>query len=294
MIRRIAISADGTLLATASDDKTLRLWDGQTGRLNKTIRPPIGKGHEGKLFAVALSPDGRTVAAGGWSGYEWDNKSSIYLFDTASGRMIRRLPGIGNGVFDLDFSPDGIHLAAVLGSGGGLRILRLVDGRLVKKDNDYSAHSLDVDFASDGRLVTTCYDGYIRLYGADFKLLEKKAAPGGNQPYSARFSPDGEEVAVGFRDSTKVDIISATTLNHRYSPDNSGTNIGNISIVTWSSNGRYLFAGGKWGKGGTNPIRRWQKRGRGSYKDISLVGSTIMDLRARPDGGFFLVLLTRP
>jgi WD40 repeat protein len=78
MIRRIAVDAAGRFLVTGSDDKTVRVWELETGRLLRTIRPPTGTGNEGKIYAVAISPDGRTIAAGGWTGFEWD-RSSCHL-----------------------------------------------------------------------------------------------------------------------------------------------------------------------------------------------------------------------
>ncbi|MBF0539090.1 MAG: hypothetical protein HQL03_12655 [Nitrospirae bacterium] len=69
-IRRIAIDADNLYLATASEDKTVRVWELSTGRLLKTLRPPIGDGYEGMIFSVAISPDGKTIACGGCTGYQ--------------------------------------------------------------------------------------------------------------------------------------------------------------------------------------------------------------------------------
>src|SRR2546423_7323419 len=95
-IMRIGVDAAGRYIVTSSHDKTLRVWELQTGRMLRIIRPPIGAGNEGKLYAVALSPDGTTIAAGGWTGYEWDNAHSIYIFDRESGRLLHRLGKLPN------------------------------------------------------------------------------------------------------------------------------------------------------------------------------------------------------
>src|SRR5690349_19650831 len=60
-INRMATDERHLVLATVSDDKTVRIWDLPTLAPVKTIRVPIGKGKEGKLYAVALRPDGRVV-----------------------------------------------------------------------------------------------------------------------------------------------------------------------------------------------------------------------------------------
>ena len=74
-IRSIGVDAACSLLATASDDKTVRLWSLPDGKLKRVIRLPIGDGNAGKVNATALSPDGRLLAAGGWDA-SWDKMST--------------------------------------------------------------------------------------------------------------------------------------------------------------------------------------------------------------------------
>jgi len=92
-IRRIATDAAGRWAVTASEDKTARVWEVASGRQLAVLRPPQDVGNEGKLYAVALSPDGAVVAVGGWTGWEL-GEDVIYLFDRVSGRLLRRLPGL--------------------------------------------------------------------------------------------------------------------------------------------------------------------------------------------------------
>src|SRR5215510_5813745 len=90
-INRIGVDAAGRYLVTGSDDKTVRVWEVATGRLLRTLRLPIGTKSEGIIHAVPISPDGRVIAVGGWTGYQWTNfkKNFVYLFDRESGRMMR-------------------------------------------------------------------------------------------------------------------------------------------------------------------------------------------------------------
>jgi len=57
-IGAIATDTQNRWLTTVSDDKTLRLWDLKTDALLQTFRPPLDNGFEGKLYGVAMSPDG--------------------------------------------------------------------------------------------------------------------------------------------------------------------------------------------------------------------------------------------
>ena len=90
-------------------------------------------------------------------------------------------------------------------------------------------------------------DGELRLYGPapEFKLLAKRSAPGGNNPFSARFSPDASLIAVGFDDSTKVNILSGDDLRFIYAPDTSQVDNGSLISVAWSTDGSRLYAAGR-------------------------------------------------
>src|SRR5689334_413068 len=66
-IWRIATDAQNRFVVTASDDKTARVWSLPDGQFQTTLRVPTGDGPIGRLYAVALTPDGRTVAVGGFT-----------------------------------------------------------------------------------------------------------------------------------------------------------------------------------------------------------------------------------
>jgi WD40 repeat protein len=283
-IRRIAVDAQARYVVSASDDKTARVWDLATGKRLQTLRPPLGEGHEGKLFAVAISPDGRIVAVAGWTGFEWDKTHSIYLFDRASGVLQQRLTGLPNVINHLAYSPDGRYLAAALWD-GGIRVFLTADGKEIFRDTDYGADSYSVEFDRQNRFLTTCDDGLLRLYDAGFKLIAKQAAPGGKQPVFARFSPDGSRIAVGFYDSAAVNLLSGKDLHFLQALETQGANNGSLSAVAWSAEGQRLYAGGRYqDSSGWRPLLYWDMAGRGAVRAVRLSTDTLMDLRPLANG----------
>jgi len=117
----IAIDPSNRILVTGSEDKTVRVWDiSSRGELLRILRPPVGEGEEGHIFAVALSPDARTVACGGRTGSLKQGNVCVYLFDRATGALTRRLGGLPGFVQHLVYTSDGRFLVAAMGVGGGM------------------------------------------------------------------------------------------------------------------------------------------------------------------------------
>ena len=83
-------------------------------------------------------------------------------------------------------------------------------------------------FDASGRLVTTSWDGHVRLYDTAFQLHRKAPTPGGKQPYAAAFSPDGRYIAVGYDDSTQVDVLASKDLTRAYAANTTGVNNGDL------------------------------------------------------------------
>lgn len=288
-IKRIAADRAGRWLVTASNDKTARVWDLADGRLVTTLRPPMGPGDEGKLNAVAISPDGETVAVAGWTGWDWDGSASIYLFDRGSGRLRQRLVGLEDVVLHLTFSPDGRQLAASVGV-AGVRIFALPEGRMLGADREYGEEdSHGVEFSPDGRrLVTTGWDGKLRLYDvgpSGLNLRARESAPGGRKPYRARFSPDGRWIAVGFVDTSVMNVLAADTLALRATLETTGVG-GVLGTPAWSRDGTRLHAAGGANRDGQFFIRRWPMSGAraGVPVDWPVARDSVFDLAALPDG----------
>ena len=100
MVTSVSFSPDGTTIASGSRDKTVRLWDGNTGRHIRTL-----SGHTWVVWSVSFSPDGTTIATGSWD-------KTVGLWDANTGRHIRTLTGHTGRLWSVSFSPDGNTIAS--------------------------------------------------------------------------------------------------------------------------------------------------------------------------------------
>lgn len=284
IIRRLVADRERNRLLTASDDKTIRVWQMPQARLLSIIRPPIDAGHEGRIFGLAVSPDGKTVAAAGWTGWDWDGKASIYLFETLSGKLLKRFGGFPNAVSGLIWHPDGQHLIVGLQGNAGLRVVRASDGSPVAEDPQYKDKIMDLDLAPNGRLAVVALDGMLRIYDPAFRLIGRKTVPGGKHPSAVRFSPDSNLIAVSVVDQPAITLFDARNLNlaDQQPATKDLRNLAGFTSLAWSSDGERLYAGGDYRGDGQNPLYLWPSRGTGQRQEIPLARARINELQQLP------------
>jgi WD40 repeat protein len=281
-VLRIGVDASERFLVSASEDKTARVWDLRRGTLLKLLRPPIGDFDEGRAYAVAISPDGSTVAVGGFMGANGSSNHPIYVFDRESGVIRSTVSGLSDVTGHLAYSKDGHYLAAALAGRRGLRVFETRGYSEVAKDTEYGDDSYDAEFDSSGRLVTASLDGFIRLYSPQFRLLRKVKAHGGVEPFSARFSPDGKLLAVGFHDVAAIDIFSSDDLSYQYSLNAPATKL-NVSSIAWPA-AKTICAAGRYNTSGINPVLCWADRKQKVPTTFPAASNTLMDLLPLKDG----------
>ena len=99
----MAFSPDGKRIVTGSEDKTVKVWDAETGQEVLAL-----KGHTDDVSSVAFSPDGKRIVTG-------SEDRTVKVWDAETGQEVLALKGHTDGVRGVAFSPDGKRI--VTGSG---------------------------------------------------------------------------------------------------------------------------------------------------------------------------------
>ncbi|MFJ8958182.1 WD40 repeat domain-containing serine/threonine protein kinase [Lentzea sp. NPDC102401] len=193
-VSSIAWSPDGKILASAEDGlgdggALVRLWDTTTGKLIGTVQNPDGPGGA-SACAVAISPDGRILAAGG----NRTGDFTTYLWNISDRSMIGGLDQSRSIMKTLRFHPDGKTLVGITHT-GRLQVWD-VAARTVKIGLTEAQGSSDLSFSPDGKLLAYAGTKYQEIKivdpatGKTVKTINDSTGDGGS------FSPDGKTLAV--------------------------------------------------------------------------------------------------
>ncbi|KAI4733289.1 WD40 repeat-like protein, partial [Aureobasidium sp. EXF-12298] len=186
----VAFSPDGQVVASASDDRTVRLWDAQTGEQVQKL-----EGHEESVRSVAFSPDGQIVASA-------SDDRTVRLWDAQTGEQVQKLEGHKGPVRSIAFSPDG-QIVASASWDDTVRLWDAQTGEQVQRleGHEESVHS--VVFSPDGQIVASASDERtVRLWDAQTGEQVQKLEGHKGPVLSVAFSPDGQIVASASYDRT--------------------------------------------------------------------------------------------
>ncbi len=179
-VRAVSFSPDGKLLATASGDNTVKLWDASTGKEIKTLT-----GHTNSVNGVSFSPDGKLLATA-------SGDNTVKLWDASTGKEIKTLTGHTNWVNGVSFSPDGKLLATASGD-NTVKLWDLSTGKVIKMLTEHTNSVNGVSFSPDGKLLaTTSGDNTVKLWDASTGKEIKTLTGHTNSVNGVSFSPDGK------------------------------------------------------------------------------------------------------
>jgi WD40 repeat protein/transcriptional regulator with XRE-family HTH domain len=224
----LAFAPDGTL-ASASWDHTVRLWNCQERRVQRTLR-----GHIDRVSRVAWSPDGLTLASTG-------RDRTIWLWDVGRSSYRVVLQGHGAEIDGLAFTPDGARLLS--GSEDGtLRLWDAARGVCTRVIQGYAASLYDVDWSPDGaQVVSGGSDRVVAIHSVADGVTERVLHGHGGGVIGVSWRPDGRVIASSeWHNAIRLWDPAGTCLHVLAYPDDTGNFFDQLA---WSRDGERLAAG---------------------------------------------------
>ena len=252
----LATSWNGSFVVSAGKDGALRLWgrpivDGDASNAvdsnarfgsSNADSPSAWRrlleldGHADWIRALALSPNDRYLASGGWD-------QVVYLWDLASGRRLRSLPERVKGVSQLEFAPDGRTLATAT-EFGGVTLWDAALNEAVFRVQVGSGTARSFRFSRDGRyFATACDDGAVRIWTGRRETPLREIADFPASIAAVDLSCDSRLLAAGC-DNGKiyvVDLTDATGKTRRVLPGH----LGGVRGVRFFADSDWLISNGK-------------------------------------------------
>ena len=189
-VRSVVFSPDGTILASGSQDSTIKLWDVATKTNIATL-----SGHNNEVNTVSFSPDGTILASG-------SQDRTIRLWDVATRTEIATIEDRDRGaIISVSFSPNGTMLASGA-SGGTVKLWDVATGTSIATLEGHEDWVSAVSFSPDGTMLASgSGDRTIRLWDVATRT-EIATIEGKDRILSVSFSPDGTILASGAFDYT--------------------------------------------------------------------------------------------
>ncbi|MEH1824438.1 MAG: NACHT domain-containing protein [Nostoc sp.] len=234
-VRSVSFSFDGQVIASASSDETVRIWNISTGECLKILK------HNDRVRTVAFSPNNRILASG-----SFDN--TVKIWDILTGKCLKNFIGHNRAVTSLSFSPDGQVIASgsydkniILWNINTEKCSKIFEGR------GKGIHS--IAFSQNGlTLAADSYDNQVVILDSlNGKCLQTLVGHS-ISVYAIAFSPDNKTIATGSYDHTirLWNIKTGKCLSVLYGHSNW------VESIAFSSDAKTLISGGS-----DNSVRFW-------------------------------------
>ncbi len=261
----LAFSGDGRRIATASWDRTVRVWDPATGQLIQTLR-----GAAGALTCVAIAPDGRVAASG--------RDRSITIWD-AFGKAIQTLGGHQRNVTTLSYSHDGRWLASA-GEDGEVIVRDATTNRVTEAGLKMRVFAYSMAFSPDDtRLAVAFGAGGVVLQDLAADRVERTLRLQGSDQHvtGLAYSPDGRSLAFGteFEGVQIWDPRTGQRIRELKGHE------GEVLAVAYSPDGRCLASGGT-----DRTVRIWDTATGSALHVFGDGAGQIRGLAFSPDGRY--------